>query len=89
MGRKVKGSAPAASTCLFTRLESACRVSDSPVSLENVIYDAFVLMGGGKGLFLYIAFGEKMESVEKLGRIRMNLSPLYYNPCNQCIQPPP
>jgi hypothetical protein len=30
-------------------------------------------MGGEKSLFLYIAFGEKMESVEKLGRIKNEL----------------
>ena len=35
-------------TCLFTRLESLpwfSRVSDSPVSAETVIYEAFVLIG--------------------------------------------
>ena len=32
-------------TFLFTRLESlASRVSDSPLSAENVIYEAFVVM---------------------------------------------
>ena len=37
------------STCLFTRLDRVypgpSRVSDSPVSAENIIYEDFVLMG--------------------------------------------
>ena len=36
-----KGSRP---TCLYARLESS-RISDSSVSAETVIYEAFVLMG--------------------------------------------
>ena len=48
-------------TCLFTRLERVLpglsRVSDSPVSAENVIYETFVLMGEFGGSALYCLSG--------------------------------
>ena len=45
-------------TCLFTRLEEP-RVSDSPVSAENVIYEAFVVEGVVGGVSLNCLHGER------------------------------
>ena len=52
-------------TCLFTRLESLAwsqQGSDSPVSAENDIYEAFVLMGE-LGWFISSLFSWRKGSV--------------------------
>ena len=52
--------APLVATCLFTWLESLAgpsRVSDSPVSAENLIYEAFVVMGVDGGVSLHCLQG--------------------------------
>ena len=49
-------------TCLFTRLEESSSVSDSQVSAENVIYEAFVLIGGIGWCFYLLPSWRKGEA---------------------------
>ena len=42
------------------------KVSDGPVSAENVIYEVFVLMGGNLVVLIFTAFQEERGSIEKL-----------------------